>query len=188
MKTQRRSKKLNKTKRVFKKKDWKSGDGMLTNVWGPPFWHVLHSISFNYPINPTKEDKIHYRDFVLGLKYVLPCRICRENFVKNIKSLPLTMEVMKNRDTFSRYIYNLHELINKMIGKKSGLTYCDVRELYEHFRARCSQPGLLKKKENGCTEPIYGLKSKCVLRVIPQDNTTPSFKVDQRCKKKKLKI
>ena len=25
-----------------------------------------------------------------------------------------------------------------MLGKKSGLTYCQVRERYEHFRARCT--------------------------------------------------
>ena len=28
---------------------------MLTAVWGPPLWHTLHTISFNYPIKPSKE-------------------------------------------------------------------------------------------------------------------------------------
>ena len=41
---------------IFKNKDFTSGDGMLTSVWGPSFWHVLHTISFNYPVEPTKED------------------------------------------------------------------------------------------------------------------------------------
>ena len=46
--------KKNKTaKRVYNKKDYNSGDGMLTSVWGPSLWHYLHVISFNYPINPT---------------------------------------------------------------------------------------------------------------------------------------
>jgi hypothetical protein len=49
---------------------------------------------------------------------------------------------MKNRESFSRYVYELHELVNKMLNKKSGLKYCDVRERYEHFRAR------LEKKQN----------------------------------------
>ena len=53
--------------------------------------------------------------------------------------MPLTMKHMKNRNTFSRYIYRLHRLINKMLGKQSGLTYEAVRERYEHFRARCTQ-------------------------------------------------
>jgi hypothetical protein len=29
----------------------------MTSVWGSPMWHVLHTISFNYPIKPTKEQK-----------------------------------------------------------------------------------------------------------------------------------
>ena len=46
---------------------------------------------------------------------------------------------MKNRYTFSKYIYKLHEKVNTLLNKKSGLTYCDVRERYEHFRSRCSK-------------------------------------------------
>ena len=72
-----------------------------------------------------------------------------------------------------------------MLGKKSGLTYCQVRERYEHFRARCTidKPKIFKviknktrkKKEKGCTEPLYGKKSKCVLKIVPQSQKTVSF-------------
>ena len=44
-------------KKVFSNEDCNSGDGMLTSVWGPPMWHTLHTISFNYPVKPTKEQK-----------------------------------------------------------------------------------------------------------------------------------
>ena len=50
----------NKKKRVYTKKHFSSGDGMLTSVWGPSMWHYLHTMSFNYPVNPTKEDKKNY--------------------------------------------------------------------------------------------------------------------------------
>lgn len=190
-------------RRVFTKKDYNSGDGMLTSVWGPSMWHSLHTISFNYPINPTKEDKNNYREFILQLRNVLPCKYCRINLEKNFKSLPLTMDVMKNRESFSRYIYNLHELINRMLHKKSTLTYCDVRERYEHFRARCTldemkekifsekniknytSKTLKNKKENGCTEPLYGRKAKCVLKIVPLKNKTKSFTIDDKCVKKR---
>ena len=36
-------------KRAFTKKQYNSGDGMLTTVWGPGLWHYLHTMSFNYP-------------------------------------------------------------------------------------------------------------------------------------------
>jgi len=196
--TQSKRKDISKTqkKRVFLKKDFKSGDGMLTTVWGPAIWHFLHTMSFNYPIEPTLEDKLKYRNFVIQLQYILPCKYCRINLKNNFKVMPLKMTDMKNRETFSRYVYELHEKINTMLKKKSNLTYCDVRERYEHFRARCSdkQPEVLPvptnklnvNKEKGCTEPLYGSKSKCVIKIIPQEEKCKTFQVDNKCLKKRL--
>jgi hypothetical protein len=184
--TKTRKNKVNKSrtrkKRIFKKKHFRSNDGFLTTVWGPPAWHFLHTISFNYPVNPTKEDKINYKRFVLGLKDILPCSKCRDNLKKNFKNLPLTMDTMKSRETFSRYIYDLHELVNKMLNKSSGLSYCDVRERYEHFRARC----LSNIDEKGCTEPLYGKKSRCIMKIVPQDEKGQSLQIDNKCIKKYL--
>ena len=84
---------------TYTDEDYNSGDGFLTSVWGPAIWHFLHIISFNYPVNPTQEDKKHYRDFILSLQFVLPCKYCRTNLDKNFKKLPLTMDDMKNRNT-----------------------------------------------------------------------------------------
>ena len=130
-----RQNKSKKTKKTFKKKDFNAPDGFLTSIWGPALWHALHTISFNYPTNPTDSDKKNYREFMLSLVNVLPCKYCRENLINNYKEYPLTMECMENRNKFSRYVYKLHETVNKLLGKKSGLSYCDVRERYEHFRA-----------------------------------------------------
>jgi len=91
---------------------------------------------------------------------------------------------MKNRNTFSRYVYKLHEIINKMLGKKSGLSYCEVRERYEHFRSRCTIQEKTSKKEDGCTTPVYGEKSKCVLQIIPDKQKCETFQIDDKCVKK----
>jgi hypothetical protein len=133
----------------------------------------------------------------------LPCGACRKNLKNNLKSYPLTMEHMKNRNTFSKYIYNLHEIINEMLGKKSGLNYCDVRERYEHFRSRCidtppkvyqkfsktlkSKTKLEEKKEHekGCIEPLYGKKARCILNIVPQEQKGESLQIDDKCIKKR---
>ena len=88
-----------------------------------------------------------------------------------------------------------------MLGKKSGLKYCDVRERYEHFRSRCTQDvknavsskelkthlrKTKRKKEKGCTEPLYGKKSQCVVKIIPQNKKIPSFQMDKKCMKQRL--
>lgn len=192
-KTNKRRSKNDKKKRTYKRKDYYSGDGMLTTVWGPAMWHSLHTISFNYPVKPTQKEKKDYRRFILNLQNVLPCRYCRENLKRNFKAHPLKMCDMKDRDSFSRYIYKLHEVVNKMLGKKSGLSYCDVRERYEHFRARCTQdkPKMFnfrktkKKKEKGCTEPLYGKKAKCVMKIVPQDEKCKTLVIDKETVKKR---
>lgn len=191
---------------IYSNDDYNSNDGMLTTVWGPSMWHCLHTISFNYPVKPTEDNKKHYMEFVLNLSNVLPCGKCRKNLAKNFKKLPLTIDNMKSRDTFSLYIYNLHEVVNKMLKKKSGLTYEDVRERYEHFRARClSKTGKNKtkkvrfsekvsiisnsvKKETGCVVPLYGEKAKCVLHIVPQNKECESFQIDDKCIKKRLNL
>jgi hypothetical protein len=195
----------NKTRKVFKENDYNSNDGMLTTVWGPGMWHSLHTISFNYPIHPTCEEKRKYQSYILSLQHVLPCGKCRKNLVKNFKKLPLKWSNMESRATFSLYIYKLHELINKMLHKKSGLSYEDVRERYEHFRSRCvksldelKKESLMKRKQNktqknkidekGCTEPLYGEKSKCIIHIVPQSKKCSSFQMDKKCIKRNLTV
>ena len=180
-------------KNVFSKEDFNSGDGMMTSIWGPPLWHTLHTISFNYPINPTKKEKNNYYNYFTALQHILPCKYCRINLKKNLKTLPLKKSVFKNRGTLSKYVYELHELINKMLKKNSGLTYCDVRERYENFRSRCTLNDQKNKifnfkkkikentKEKGCTEPLYGKKARCILNIVPHDNRKKTIKIDNKC-------
>jgi hypothetical protein len=199
MTTNNKTKKNNKS--VYSINDYRSNDGMLTTIWGPGMWHYLHTMSFNYPVSPSKEDKKHYYDFIINLQYVLPCGKCRKNLKKNFKKLPLTSSSMESRETFSRYIYDLHEVINTMLKKNSGLSYEDVRERYEHFRARCARSyskltkesiNLLKrrsaKKEKGCTVPLYGEKSKCVLKIVPHDTKCETLQIDNKCIKRQIEI
>jgi hypothetical protein len=194
---------INKKTRAFTKKDFHSGDGMLTTVWGPSMWHFLHTMSFNYPVSPTPDQKRHYMDFILNLRNVLPCKYCRMNLTNNLATRPLKMCHMESRDTFSRFIYDLHETVNKLLGKNSGLSYCDVRERYEHFRSRCTQDapkvfnfrefyrgkkGKKGEHEKGCTEPLYGKKAKCVISIVPQEVKVPTFSVDDQCIKKRGEV
>jgi hypothetical protein len=104
------------------------------------------------------------------------------------------------------------------LNKKSGLSYNDVRDRYEHFRARCTKntehlvkvdkltdkatdketdkvnddlkddlkdnlkdKETNKLKEKGCTEPIHGYKSKCILHIVPQETEGDTFQIDTKC-------
>lgn len=195
-----RKKRANKTRKnkhkkyKFDESHYSSGDGMLTSVWGPSLWHFLHVISFNYPVNPTQKDIKYYKSFMCLLTKILPCKYCRDNLVKNLKIHPLNKQTFKNRKTFSKYVYKLHEHVNKMLGKSSNLSYEDVKYRYEHFRSRCGKPNnytkkaksnnkniklkkstYKKEKEKGCTDPLNGKKTKCILNIVPAKKKCKTF-------------
>ena len=88
--TLKKNKLKSNTKRVFSKKHYLSGDGMLTTIWGPNMWHYLHTLSFNYPVNPTLENKKYYKQFILNLLHTLPCKYCRINLKNNLKDLKMS--------------------------------------------------------------------------------------------------
>jgi hypothetical protein len=89
-----------------------------------------------------------------------------------------------------------------MLGKKSGLNYEQIRERYEHFRSRCTIDEAIEKvrnnkknktmktskKEKGCTKALYGKKSKCVMKIVPNDSKIKSLSIDKKCIKKLIKI
>merc|ERR1711871_943569 len=79
----------------------------------------------------------------MSLKDVLPCKYCRQNLPKNMaaveKSKNLSLKkALKSRAKLSRWVYYLHNQVNCMLGKTNKLTYKQVRNRYENFRARCS--------------------------------------------------
>lgn len=164
-------------KKIFNRTNYKANDGMMTSIWGPSLWHFLHTVSFNYPVQPTRLERKQYKDFMFSLKHILPCKYCRDNLQDYYNKYPLNSNILRNRDSFSKYVYRLHEDVNKKLHKKSGITYYEVRDLYEHFRARCSKEKRKTKKR--CSDPLNGKKSKCILSVVPIEKKCKTFTVEK---------
>jgi len=171
---------------IFNKSHFESNDGMLTSVWGPSLWHVLHIISFNYPVKPTAADKQNYHNFLMSLQHVLPCKYCRDNFATNLQHAGYSKHVLRSRHTFSKFLYKLHEEVNSMLNKSSSLTFNQVKTRYEHFRSRCLSKKPKDRVENGCIDSLYGRKSKCILKVVPKNSKLKSFNMSTKCKIKRL--
>jgi Erv1 / Alr family len=180
---------------TFTENEYDSSDGMNVNFWGKILWSFLHTISFNYPVNPTEEDKNHYHEFLMALKHVIPCGACRENYAKNLKQIGYSRECLANRKSFSMFMYRLHNCVNKMLGKECSLTFNQVRDRYEMFRARCvNETPIIPKykdkyvesKEDGCVEPLFGIKSKSVISVVPIKTKGDVFHIDPKCILKRI--
>ena len=152
----------------------KDGDdtGMQTRVWGPGGWLFLHSIAQNYPWEPDTQKKEEYLQFFRLVGNVLPCRYCRESYQDFIKQsgTELNFSVMKDRKTLTTWLYNIHNKINKKLGINCDLTLKQVWEKYESFRSKCTKsPEIVEKIKKGCTDPLKGLRKRCVMDIVNTD-------------------
>ena len=112
---------------------------MSSKEWGPKLWYTLHLISFNYPDNPDVLTKRYHHDFFENLKHVLPCSICRNHYKNHLETNPITPH-LDDRLSFSKWVVNLHNQVNIMLGKPVK-SYKDVVFLY-------NQQEKLEKKMN----------------------------------------
>ena len=143
---------------------------MQTSSWGPVGWEYLHTVSFNYPIDPEEYDRLNeqpigstrqkYKDFFIQVGETLPCKYCRTSYREFIKDNPIRLD---SRDEITKWLYEIHDMVNQKIGKKS-IPFEDVKKKFESFRADCSA-----KVATGCIKPLmdrvptrcYVIHTKC---------------------------
>ena len=102
---------------------------MSVSYWGPITWKTLHCISYNYPTNPTyQEKKMYYEFFYQILPYLLPCQICQKHYLRNLNSFPLAQKLNRKED-FIRWLIDLHNYINQKNGKPN-INYLFANRLY----------------------------------------------------------
>ena len=99
---------------------------MEPEIWGPNAWLFLHTVTFNYPKNPTVIDRNNYYDFFNSLQNVLPCPKCQEHFKLNLQKYPIQLQ---SRRHLVQWLINMHNAVNIKNGKKSW-TYDEVYDKY----------------------------------------------------------
>jgi len=113
---------------------------MNPKIWGPHAWIFLHTITLNFPDNPTLEQKKHYKDFFESLINIIPCDKCRYNYMLKIKKHPVNVE---NRNKLVEWLLFIHNEVNKSNGKKE----ITMPELIKTYREMYSS----KKKDSEIT-------------------------------------
>ena len=110
---------------------------MSPDFWGCSAWRFLHYITLAYPHNPTIEDKQNCTLFIYLLKDILPCKMCRDNFSKNIQNFPLTEEALKSKKNLVIWMIDFHNVVNKEIGKPE-LSYNEALDKLRKKTVECS--------------------------------------------------
>jgi hypothetical protein len=168
----------------------KPGDdqGQNTKVWGPPGWLFLHCIAQNFPWEPDQAKKDSYLKFFRLLGDVLPCRYCRDSYQQFIEEpcTKLDESVVQNRKTMVKWLYSIHNKVNKKLGVSEVPCLQEVWDRYESFRSQCKKsPKVVETAPKGCTEPVKGLtKKKCIIQI--KDVRETSF--GKSSGKKKIKL
>lgn len=91
-----------------------NGLSMDPNVWGPPLWDMLFSISFHAPAE-SYPDLQHI--FVL-LEKVMPCSHCRRSYSMYRKQLKPTTCIRKTDPSSAPiWLWTIHDMVNQKLGK-----------------------------------------------------------------------
>jgi hypothetical protein len=102
----------------------------------------------------------------------------------------LNYSVMKDRKTFSKWLFDIHNKINKKLGINNCVTFKQVTEKYESFRSKCTKSKTMELVK-GCTNPPKegSLRKKCELVFYDVDeNGNKLAKVSFGSKKERIKL
>ena len=94
--------------------------------WGPSAWKFLHTITFNYPDNPTLSQKRNVEELFLSLMYLLPCDECSEHYKQEISE---NFPDSRSKHALSSWLVNLHNKVNVRLNKPV-MTYEAAKQLY----------------------------------------------------------
>ena len=96
-------------------------------TWGPYGWKFLHFVTLGYPTNPNNEQKENYKKFFYSLGNILPCSVCSKNYKDHLVKLPLTDDILNDRDKLIKWMIDIHNIVNKETGKPA-MSYDDALE------------------------------------------------------------
>lgn len=113
-----------------------------SDIWGPHFWFVLHTIAYQYPDSPSKALKKKYYQFMINFPLFLPHSVAQKQFTELLKNYPVS-SYLDSRESFMKYIYFIHNHINE-ITKKRKQNYDDAWNQYLQLY-ECKQVESIKK-------------------------------------------
>ena len=102
---------------------------MNPEVWGPPAWTFLHSVTLAYPANPTDTDKTNYENLFTSLQPILPCAKCSQNYYRHLQEDPIRNH-LDNKTSLVKWLINVHNKVNSSNDKRV-LSYNEVMNHYK---------------------------------------------------------
>lgn len=104
---------------------------MDPEIWGSSAWLFLHTITLNYPNNPSFYDKQYYTGFFKNLEHVLPCDFCSHNYKLHLEKYPIENYLNSKKDLI-QWLIHIHNEVNIIFNKKK-MTYDEFILIYKNI-------------------------------------------------------
>lgn len=104
------------------------GTSSAPEIFGPPFWFVLHNGIHSYPRNPTPFVREGMKQLLSTLYLLVPCITCKEHLYTFIQTANLDNAV-SSKDALFSFFVDIHNYVNRRYGKKEMNIY-DAKKLY----------------------------------------------------------
>lgn len=121
---------------------------MVSNSeWGPPLWRILHTLAEKiggqtHKLLIADEERL-WEQLLVQLETVLPCSLCKKHYRERRKGFSLDgLHGQRLREESRRWLWTLHETVNKEREVTSGITLEQLPALYGGRRAADIQADL----------------------------------------------
>lgn len=107
------------------------------DVYGPKIWYLIHLFALGYV---EREHLLYhpYQAFIISIKELFPCKICKEHFSENLYKYKLE----NNYATLFHWSYLLHNEVNKMKNKSSPSYRSSLDSISKHLHTWDVVPNL----------------------------------------------
>ena len=104
-------------------------------VWGPPYWFVLHTIALTYPERPNDVTKKKYYDFIHNLPLFLPVKEIGNGFSKMLDKYPVT-PYLDSQASFVKWMHFIHNKYNVALEKPELSMDEAIIQYYELYKPK----------------------------------------------------
>lgn len=116
----------------------------MPREWGPPLWNILHSLTEslgNQKNAIISTDEANEMVFLLrDVEKIMPCALCRNHYNAWRKQHPLekiaALRGPALREAVRKWLYDLHENVNKDRKIESGITLDQIPTIYKSIDIR----------------------------------------------------
>lgn len=116
---------------------------------GRQSWTLLHTMAAYYPKKPSSSQKTMAGQFLHSLSHLYPCKHCSHYLRESMKTNPPRLE---SRDSFSIWMCEQHNEVNKRLGKKEF--DCEIGEIYKRWRVGDPQDTILHSPRTQSSSPL----------------------------------